>query len=108
MMLEREPEFTICGEAGSGEEALEQLATTAPDLLIVDVSLPGMDGFSLLRNVHDRWPELDGIILSGHTESIYSDQAQAVNALAYIDKANALEIVPVIRQVLAEITGSSA
>ncbi|MCB0065272.1 MAG: response regulator transcription factor [Caldilineaceae bacterium] len=105
-LLDRESDFTICGEAGSGEEALKLLTTVAPDLLLVDISMPGMDGFTLLEKVKSRWPQLPCVILSGHVASVYGGQAQAVNALAYIDKARTREIVPRIRQVLAEITGS--
>lgn len=100
-LLNRETDFIICGEAGTGEEALEQLALAAPDLLLVDISMPGMDGFTLLQQVKNQWPRLRSIIISGHVESVYSGQAQAVNVLAYIDKANVREIVPRIRQVLA-------
>lgn len=104
-LLEREADFVVCGEAGSGEEALDQLADTQPDLLVVDISMPGMDGFTLLGEVKQRWPELACVILSGHVESVYKEQAQTVNALAYIDKAKTHEIVPKIRQVLARIGG---
>lgn len=102
-LLEREADFTICGEAGSGEEALARLADVAPDLLVVDIFMPGMDGFTLLEKVKRRWPDLPCVILSGHVESVYGNQARSINALAYIDKAQTREIVPEIRQVLSQL-----
>lgn len=102
-LLEREEDFTVCGEAGSGEEALAQLPGAEPDLILIDISMPGMDGLELLQHVHDRWPHLSCLILSGHAESVYGEQARAAGALAYLDKRRVTEIVPSIRQVLADI-----
>ncbi len=100
-LLDREADFVICGEAGTGEEALELLPSAAPDLLLVDISMPGMNGFTFLQQVKVLWPKLPGIIISGHVESVYSDHAHAMNVLAYIDKAKVRDIVPRIRQALA-------
>lgn len=100
--LEREPDMHVCGEAGSGQDALDQLETIRPDLLLLDVSLPGIDGISLLEVVRERWPELRCIILSGHAEAVYRRQAAAAGALTYIDKRSVKEIVPAIRRALLE------
>lgn len=98
-LLSREADFCVCGEAASGTEALAQLTHTLPDILVVDISMTGMNGFTLLQKVQARWPDLPCIILSGHLQSIYAEQASTVRVAAYIDKANAHEIVPTIRRV---------
>ena len=101
-MLDYEDDFTICGQAASGEEALSLLPEAGADLVLIDVSMPGMDGLTLLEHVRARWPALPCLILSGHAESVYGELARAAGALAYIDKRKVREIVPSIRQALAE------
>lgn len=101
--LEREPDFTVSGEASSGSEALALLPNTNADILLVDISMPGMDGITLLREVKKRWPNLPCLVLSGHAESVYGEQVRAAGALGYVDKREVKNIVPAIRRVLAEI-----
>lgn len=101
-LLEREEDFLVRGQAASGEEALERLADADLDLLLIDISLPGMDGLTLLHKVQARWPKLPCVILSGHDESIYGAAAQAAGARAYIDKRHVREIVPTIRRTVAD------
>ena len=101
--LEREPDFTVCGEAGSGQEALALLPDADVDLLLVDISMPGMDGISLLQEVKKRWPNLPCLVLSGHAESVYGEQVRAAGALGYVDKREVKDIVPTIRQVLSNL-----
>jgi DNA-binding NarL/FixJ family response regulator len=103
-LLEKEDDFTVSGEAASGAEALAKLAEGTPDLLLVDISMPGMDGLELLQKVHARWPDLPCLILSGHAESVYGAQARAAGALAYVDKRDVRAIVPSIRRVLADLS----
>lgn len=104
-MLDGEEDLTVCGQAASGEEALALLPEAGAELVLIDISLPGMDGLALLREVQARWPALPCLILSGHAESVYGEQALAAGALAYVDKRNVREIVPAVRRALAEIVG---
>ncbi len=55
-------------DVGSGEEAIESVAETAPDLLLTDLVLPGVDGASLAARLRDRWPGLKVVLMSGYTE----------------------------------------
>jgi DNA-binding NarL/FixJ family response regulator len=99
-LLEREPDFTVCATAESAEEALEKLDGTAADLLLVDISLPGESGLSLVGTVQDRWPALGCIVLSGYDIATHAPLAKKVGALAYVPKYNVREIVPSIRKAL--------
>lgn len=100
--LEREPDFTVSGEASSGNEALELLPDANADILLVDISMPGMDGITLIREVKKRWPNLPCLVLSGHAESVYGEQVLAAGALGYVDKREVKSIVPAIRRALGE------
>lgn len=101
-LLQREPDFSIMDEAVSGEQALKKLevARSAPDLILIDVSLPGMSGLDLLVEIQNRWPEMPCVILSGYDEAVYEEKALRVGAMAYINKDAVLDIVPTIRRVL--------
>jgi DNA-binding NarL/FixJ family response regulator len=100
-LLGRERDLHICGQAASGAEALEKLDNSNADLVLIDISMPDMDGITLLQEVQARWPHLACIILSGHAESVYGAQARKAGALAYVDKRQVRKIVPTIRQVLS-------
>lgn len=103
-LLNSEDDFVVCGQAASGEEALALLPDAGADMVLIDISMPGMDGLELLRKVREMWPDLPCLILSGHAESVYGDEARAAGAVAYIDKRRVREIVPVIRRVRAGIS----
>jgi DNA-binding NarL/FixJ family response regulator len=100
-LLRREPDFAIAGEAESAEEALERLGTRNADLVLIDISLPGMDGIRLLQEIAERWPDLPCVLLSAHAESVYGAQARKNGARAYVDKRDVRKIVPTIRDVLS-------
>lgn len=100
-LLTRERDFAIAGEAASAEEALQRLGKSNADLVLIDISLPGMDGITLLQEIGDRWPDLPCVLLSAHAESVYGAQARKNGARAYIDKRDVRDIVPTIRDVLS-------
>jgi len=80
----------ICGMASNAEEALVELAE-APgvDLAIVDVSLPGMSGISLVSALRDRRPEVRCVMLSGHSQERYVRRAFEAGAHGYLVKGSA-------------------
>jgi DNA-binding NarL/FixJ family response regulator len=91
----------VCGVAATAEEGLECLADLDVDLVTIDISLPGMNGIDLVRQLQARRPELPCIIISGHHEPGYIKRAFAVGARGYVAKGNPLEIRTAIEQVLA-------
>lgn len=102
-LLEREPDFTISATAESAEEALERLDDLDADLVLVDISLPGESGLSLVKAVRERRPDLDCIVLSGYDIATHGPLAKKVGALAYIPKYKVREIIPTIRQALNHV-----
>ncbi|PPD58488.1 response regulator [Dehalogenimonas etheniformans] len=101
-LLEYEPDFDIVGEAGSGSEALSLLETTIPDVLVTDLSMPGLTGIELADEIRKRrWPT-KVIILSMHGDEPYVARAMACGASGYILKESGVEhTVNAIREALA-------
>ncbi len=101
LLINREPDMVVCGEAEEAMGALHVLASARPDVLIVDISLNGPDGLDLLKNVRANHPALPVLILSMHDESIYAERALRAGANGYIMKQEATERVLVaVRRIL--------
>jgi len=78
--------FELCGEAADGEMALPLLRTAQPDVLITDIKMPFMDGLQLSKIVRERMPWVKIIILSGHDEFEYAQQAIKLGVTDYLLK----------------------
>ncbi len=101
LLINREPDLVVCGEAEDAMGAMHGLASAHPDILIVDISLNGPDGIDLLKNVRVSHPTLPVLILSIHDELIYAERALRAGANGYIMKQEATENVLVAaRQIL--------
>ncbi len=97
----RVPDLELCGEASCGEDALAQISTCRPDLVLVDISLPKMSGFDLINELKTREPSLPMLIVSGHDRSAYQDLRLEGMVRGYVMKADgAHALVRSIRQVL--------
>jgi len=102
LLINRESDLTVCGEAEDAHTAMQSLTSTRPDILVVDISLNGPDGLDLLKNVRSRHPDLPVLILSMHDESIYAERALRAGAQGYIMKQEATEKVLVaLRRILS-------
>src|SRR5580704_11901 len=102
LLLNREPDLVVCGEAEEATGAMHVLASARPDVLIVDISLTGPDGLDLLKNIRITHPALPVLILSMHEESIYAERALRAGANGYIMKQEATEKVLVaVRRILS-------
>jgi len=96
--------FEFCGEAPDGEIALPLLRATEPDLLITDIRMPFMDGLQLSQIVRDRLPATKIIILSGHDEFEYAQQAIKLGVLEYLLKpVSVQDLHQVLRKAAAEL-----
>lgn len=98
-VIERTSGFTLSGEASTAEAALAQMALRLPDLVLVDVSLPGMDGIELIRVLKERYPKLLTLAVSGHDESVYAAPALHAGARGYVMKGKLEAVVEAIRHV---------
>ena len=101
MTLGAEPDLEIAAQASDAEEALDLYDGLAPDLAIVDISLPGMNGLELLKHLLARNPDLPVLIVSRHDEALYAERAVRAGARGYVSKLRAGdEIVGAVRRVL--------
>lgn len=101
LLINREADLVVCGEAEEAMGAMHVLASAKPDVLIVDISLNGPDGIDLLKSVRATHPSLPVLILSMHDESIYAERALRAGANGYIMKQEATEKVLVaVRRIL--------
>lgn len=90
-----------CKVMPDAETALAELETGEPDLMLVDLSLPGMDGIELIKVIRRRYPDLPCAILSGHRSQVYVAKALAAGANAYLLKGDPVEIERGIKAMLA-------
>jgi len=96
--------FEYCGEASDGEIALPLLQTTRPDLLITDIKMPFMDGLQLCKIVRERMPWIKIIILSGHDEFHYAQEAIELGVTEYLLKPVTVQIIQhSLRKIAAQL-----
>ncbi|NNN20058.1 MAG: response regulator transcription factor [Acidimicrobiaceae bacterium] len=85
-ILSFQNDLNVVGEASDGESLLKLLRTTAADVLVMDLSMPGKSGIALIQQIHTAYPDLSILVLSMHQESQYAVQAIRAGALGYVTK----------------------
>ncbi|MDX1671621.1 MAG: response regulator transcription factor [Balneolaceae bacterium] len=101
MTLDSEPGLEVSGQFDRAEEALQKYEEIDPDLIIVDVSLPGMSGLELIKNLIARDPEAKILVISRHDESLYAERAIRAGAKGYVMKLEAGDVLlKAVRKVL--------
>lgn len=100
-LIDAEPDMMVCGEARSGEAALKTLPQLRPDMVLVDLGLPGMDGISLIGRISASFPEVLILVVSMLEQSMYAERALKAGATGFVTKADATEeVVTAIRRVI--------
>ena len=96
------PVAAIVGEAANGREAIEAVEQHRPDIVLLDVSMPVMNGFEAARVLRERLPETRIIFASQHAESTYVEEAFRLGASGYLlKKAAAAQLPEAVRTVFA-------
>ena len=88
-LLESRREFEICGEAKDGLEALEKVAELKPDVVVLNVIMPVMDGFEAARKIRAVSPQSRIVMLSSHKDQQLLEEARNVGAVCYVPKSDA-------------------
>jgi DNA-binding NarL/FixJ family response regulator len=99
--LEMEPDLEVIHQCEKAEEVLKILDHEKPDLLLIDVSLPGMNGIELVKNIIFQDPEMKILVVSRHEESLYGERALRAGAKGYIMKFEPSEtLIKAVRKIL--------
>jgi two-component system response regulator NreC len=88
-VLERQADFAVVGEAGTGREAIEVVQRERPDVVILDITMPILNGIEAARRISAEYPKTAVMILSMHSDEGYILQALRVGARAYLLKDSA-------------------
>jgi PAS domain S-box-containing protein len=97
-LLLSSPEWTVCGEASDGIDAIEKARALRPAAVLMDVSMPRMDGLAAARVIRRELPESKVIILSQNDPELVRQQAREVDAAAYVAKSElADELIPTLQ-----------
>ncbi|MDY6878469.1 MAG: response regulator transcription factor [Chloroflexota bacterium] len=84
-------EFLVVAEAGDGHQAIELTRQVQPDVVILDLMLPGIDGLQVVQRLHQAYPDTKVIVLSARTESEVVSQVMAAGADGYVSKMRCTE-----------------
>ena len=88
-ILEEEPSFEICGEAYDGEQAIQEAVRLEPDAVVLNVSMPIMNGFAAARAIKLRLHTTAIVILSSEADKHFVDEAKKIGVRAYVVKTKA-------------------
>ncbi|HEU5411644.1 MAG TPA: response regulator transcription factor [Candidatus Acidoferrales bacterium] len=89
-LLETRPNWEVCGEAATGMEAIEQTKALRPDVVVLDISMPGSSGLEAIPVIRQGTPRPDVVILSRYEEREMRDKAIEAGARDYIPKSQGL------------------
>ena len=85
-MLESVKGYSVCGSFGDGESAVAAIARVKPDLVVLDIRLPGMDGFATLEKMRRHLPEVKALLLAGMPLGEELERARNMGAAGYLPK----------------------
>lgn len=101
-IIESVPDFKIIRTASNGRETISALATTLPDILLMDLNMPGMDGLEALTEIRQRFPRLKVVILTMYDSVELAKQVLSLGANGYLLKEHGKdELLMALRQVAA-------
>src|SRR6266849_1031087 len=101
-VINQQKDLTVCCEAGDAREAMQRIASSKPDLAVVDLSLEGKSGLELIKDMQALHPNVPILVMSMHDESLYAERALHAGAKGYVMKrAGGEEVLKAIRQVLS-------
>ena len=101
-LIDAQQNLMVCGQAGAAPQALDAVRKLDPDLVVLDVSLPGTNGIELIKLIKAEKPHLAILVVSMHDETLYGLRGLKAGALGYVMKSEAMDhIVEAIAAVTA-------
>ena len=99
-VIERQPDMTVVAESRTGEDALDKAREIRPEIIVMDILLPGMNGISTTRKILAEQPDVKILALSNHSGNSLIQAVLDAGALGYVRKNKAFtELVPALRSV---------
>ena len=99
-IVEEDDEITLVGEARNGQEAVEKVRDTAPDVVVMDVQMPIMSGVEATKMIKDRWPDVSVLGCTSSDDRMTARAMARAGASAYIDKTKASSLlVPLVKAI---------
>ena len=92
-LLERTRDIEVLAEAASGEEAYRLFCEMSPDVVVLDINLPGMSGIEATRRILAREPDARVLVFSMHEDALFGSRALQAGARGYVTKASAPEVL---------------
>ncbi len=92
-MIEESKQFVVCGEAANGKEAIDQAAKLRPDLVVLDMSMPEMNGLEAAQVLKKILPTVPLILYTSHADSAVKEHAKAVGFHAVVPKDSGVEVI---------------
>jgi DNA-binding NarL/FixJ family response regulator len=101
-LIERQPDLEVCGLAITGPEAVELALKTRPDVVVLDLTMPDLDGLEAIRQIIKALPDTEVVVFSAHRSEDLIEEVFEAGARSYVEKADASQnLVAAIRS-LAE------
>jgi DNA-binding NarL/FixJ family response regulator len=101
LLLDREADLMVCGQAASLVQALTGIQSSKPDVVVVDIAIPGRDGIELIKDIGALHPQLPTLVLSALDETIYAERALQAGARGYVMKYEPVDrLMMAVREVL--------
>src|SRR5882724_5705318 len=101
--LQQHPHIVVCGEATDGAEAVELAKKVKPDVTILNIMMPVLNGFDAAREIRRQVPQSAIVILSTHADRLFVDEAKKIGARAYVAKSDVAEAL--VKAVEAAVQG---
>lgn len=100
--LNREPDLTVCGQAGTARETMEAIARLKPDLVVTDFTLPDKDGLEMIKDIQALHPGLPVLVVSMHEEAFYAPRVLRAGGRGYVMKSEGPEkIIAAVHTILS-------
>jgi two-component system invasion response regulator UvrY len=100
LLLEGSTDIRVVAEAESGEDAVRRFGEARPDVVVMDISMPGLGGLEAIRRILARQPAARILVLSAHEDAMHARRVLKAGAMGYLTKRSAAEaLIQAIRQV---------
>jgi DNA-binding NarL/FixJ family response regulator len=104
-LLQAEPYFVVCGEAKTGREAVQLALSLAPDVILMDIAMPVLNGLEATRQILTANPAARVIILSAHSDDEYVERMTEAGVAGFLEKQTSAEI---LTKAIREVAGGRA